>query len=147
MVIRQTDRTSALFDMQEEGRLRFLYTNKAYRKQIQALGYQLQDIEENLSFAEKSEISQTFHDVINRSRQSHQAESFCYIDGGSYVNVRLRVVYAMNHHLLVHVEFQNISRSSASSTPICATSTASSSMSASWTSSRTRSTRSTYREA
>ena len=111
MVIRQTDRTSALFDMQEEGRLRFLYTNKAYRKQIQALGYQLQDIEENLSFAEKSEISQTFHDVINRSRQSHQAESFCYIDGGSYVNVRLRVVYAMNHHLLVHVEFQNISRS------------------------------------
>ena len=34
MVIRQTDRTSALFDALENGRLRFLYTNRAYREQL-----------------------------------------------------------------------------------------------------------------
>lgn len=39
MVIRQTDRTSALFDALENGRLRFIYTNRAYREQLQALGY------------------------------------------------------------------------------------------------------------
>lgn len=53
MVIRQTDRTSALFDALENGRLRFLYTNRAYREQLQALGYRLQDVEENLSIKGK----------------------------------------------------------------------------------------------
>lgn len=111
MVIRQTDRTSAFFDALENGRLRFLYTNRAYREQLQALGYRLQDVEENLSIKGKTEVYDFFWEVINRSRQSHKEEAFYYIDSGNYVNVRLRVVYAMNHHLLVHVEFQNISRS------------------------------------
>lgn len=111
MVIRQTDRTSALFDALENGRLGFLYTNRAYREQLQALGYRLQDVEENLSIKGKTEVYDFFWEVINRSRQSHKEEAFYYIDSGNYVNVRLRVVYAMNHHLLVHVEFQNISRS------------------------------------
>ena len=60
MVIRQTDRTSALFDALENGRLRFLYTNRAYREQLQALGYRLQDVEENLSIKGKTEVYDIF---------------------------------------------------------------------------------------
>lgn len=60
MVIRQTDRTSALFDALENGRLRFLYTNRAYREQLQALGYRLQDVEENLSIKGKTEVYDLF---------------------------------------------------------------------------------------
>lgn len=111
MVVRQTNRTSALFDALENGRLRFLYTNKAYREQLQALGYRLQDIEENLSIKGKTEVYDLFWEVVNRSRQSHKEEAFCYIDSGNYINARLRVVYAMNRHLLIHIEFQNISKS------------------------------------
>lgn len=111
MVIRQTDRTSALFDALENGRLRFLYTNRAYREQLQALGYRLQDVEENLSIKGKSEVYDLFWEVVNRSRQSHKEEAFYYIDSGNYINARLRVVYAMNRHLLIHIEFQNISKS------------------------------------
>ncbi|WP_298588416.1 EAL domain-containing protein [uncultured Megasphaera sp.] len=110
MVIRQTDRTSALFDSQEDGRLRFLYANQPYQEQIQALGYHLQDITENLSNSSYP-LSQTFRNFVNRSRETKQTESFCYIDGGDYVNVHVRVVCEMNHHHLIHVEFENISQS------------------------------------
>lgn len=113
MVIRETNRTSALFDMDEKGDLRFLYTNKAYREQLQQLGYQLSEIEERLSAkaAGESGVGKMFQEFVNRSRQSHREETFCYIDSGSYINVRLRAVYEMNGHLLVHLEFQNISLS------------------------------------
>lgn len=109
-VIRQTDRTSALFDIQEDGRFQCLYTNHAYREQIHLLGYQLQDIIENLSNPNHP-VSQTFRSCLHRSHKTKQAESFFYIDGGDYVNVHVRAVCEMNHHQLVHVEFENLSRS------------------------------------
>ena len=43
---RQTDRTSALFDLHKDGYLHFLYVNKPYRQQLHALGYSCQDVED-----------------------------------------------------------------------------------------------------
>lgn len=48
MFIRQTDRACALFDRYGDGHVHCLYANKTYGEQIHELGYQLQDIEEDL---------------------------------------------------------------------------------------------------
>lgn len=114
MAIRQTDRTCAIFDVREEdGHFRFLYSNTAYRKQLRALGYQCRDVIESFNGPHKTNVYHTCLYFIDRSRKTGQTESFCYIDGGDYVSVHVRVVCEMNHHLLVHLEFENISQSDA----------------------------------
>lgn len=110
MVIRQSKRPNAILDMQENGTIRFLYANQPYREQIQMLGYQLQDIQRNMSSPDKSDASRLFWTCIHQSRQSHQTESFFYVDGGHYISVSLCVIYALNHHLLIQLEFQNLSQ-------------------------------------
>lgn len=113
MAIRETNQTSALFDLHEDGYLHYLYTNQVYREQLHALGYRCRDVEENLNRKTRSEISATFRHFVNRSLKSGMTESFCYIDGGDYIRIRLRVICEMNHHLLIHMGFENISRSDA----------------------------------
>ncbi|WP_337802109.1 EAL domain-containing protein, partial [Mitsuokella jalaludinii] len=45
MAIRETNQTSALFDLHEDGYLHYLYTNQVYREQLHALGYRCRDVE------------------------------------------------------------------------------------------------------
>ncbi len=113
MVIRETDRTCAIFDMMEDGPIRFLYVNEVYLEQVHEMGYQLKDVEGKLNVSNRSGVSQLFRDAVTRSRQSHRMESFWYIEAGKYISVMLRVVYEMEHHLLIKLEFQNVSRSDA----------------------------------
>ncbi|WP_303018392.1 EAL domain-containing protein [uncultured Mitsuokella sp.] len=113
IAIRQTNRTSALFDLHEDGYLHFLYVNKPYRKQIHALGYSCQDVEDMFNHPKQSDLAHTFREFIDQARQSGKAESFCYIENGDYVNIHLRIVCEMNQHLLIHSELENISKSAA----------------------------------
>lgn len=113
MFIRQTDRACALFDRYGDGHVHCLYANKTYGEQIHELGYQLQDIEENLGHPETAETVRTFWAYVDRSRKSGQMETYFYIDGGDYVNTALQVVCEMNQHLLIYVEIQNLSQSNA----------------------------------
>ncbi|WP_298676699.1 EAL domain-containing protein [uncultured Megasphaera sp.] len=111
MSIHQTDRTSALYDMDETGHIHFIYTNQAYREEIRKMGYSLENIEKNINQPKKTEGTRTFRTYIELSRKSHQLETYYYIDGGDYISVRVRVICEMNRHLLIHTEFQNISQS------------------------------------
>ena len=113
MAIRETNQASSLFDLHEDGYLHYLYTNRVYREQLHALGYRCRDVEGFLNHKARPEISATFRHYVSRSLQSGSTESFCYIDGGDYIRIRLRVICEMNHHLLIHTGFENISRSDA----------------------------------
>ena len=113
MAIRQTDRTSALFDLHKDGYLHFLYVNKPYRQQLHALGYSCQDVEDMFNRPKPSDLAHTFREFIDQSRQSGRPESFCYVENGDYVNIRLRIVCEMNQHVLIHSELENISKSAA----------------------------------
>lgn len=115
MVIRQTDRSTALFDMDEKGTLRFLFWNKVYEEEAEKLGYTIQDIETNMNQPEKKESIRTLRTFIQVARKKHSAKTFFYVDKGDYIAVRVQVVCEMNQHLLVQVEFQNISQNSSSS--------------------------------
>lgn len=44
MSIHETDRTSALYEMDETGYLRYIYTNQPYRDEIRKMGYSLADV-------------------------------------------------------------------------------------------------------
>lgn len=67
MFIRQTDRACALFDRYGDGHVHCLYANKTYGEQIHELGYQLQDIEEDLGRPETAEVVRTFWAYVDRS--------------------------------------------------------------------------------
>lgn len=60
-----------------------------------------------------SDLAHTFREFIDQSRQSGRPESFCYVENGDYVNIRLRIVCEMNQHVLIHSELENISKSAA----------------------------------
>lgn len=111
MSIHETDRTSALYEMDETGYLRYIYTNQPYRDEIRKMGYSLADVEKNMNQPKKLEVIRTFRTYIELSRKSHQLETYYYIDDGDYIGVRIRVICEMNRHLLIHTEFQNISQS------------------------------------
>lgn len=111
MVIRQTNRTCAILDIEDNWKGHFLYTNKAYREQIHMLGYRMQDLEERLSKPAQTDVSRLFQEYVSRAQQSHQPESFWYIDGGKYISICIRIIYEANHHKLVKLELQNISKS------------------------------------
>ena len=115
MVIRQTDRSTALYDMDEKGTLRLLFWNKVYEEEAEKLGYTIQDIETNMNQPEKNESIRTLRTFIQVARKKHSAKTFFYVDKGDYIAVRVQVVCEMNQHLLVQVEFQNISQNSSSS--------------------------------
>ena len=83
IAIRQTNQTSALFDLHEDGYLHFLYVNKPYRKQIHALGYSCQDVEDMFNHPKQSDLAHTFREFIDQARQSGKAESFCYVEKGT----------------------------------------------------------------
>lgn len=112
MAIRQTERACAIFDMQENDQLRFLYANQAYREQIKEMGYRIQDIQESLNAPVQTDISRMFWNCVHHSQQSHQTESFWYVDGGSYISIDIHAICEANRHLLVKLEFQNVSQNS-----------------------------------
>ncbi|WP_303105209.1 EAL domain-containing protein [uncultured Mitsuokella sp.] len=107
--IRATNQPLALFEFYDDS-VHYLYATPAYREQLMSTGYDLTKASTALNDATNPFFYQNFREFFLQARASQQTETYFYVENGSYILVRISILYEANGHTLVLTECRNISQ-------------------------------------